>query len=540
MDFKMSKSKIRKFKKSKMILTILVIKSGNLFLDTFVGTVVSYSLRNNPYCDLLYKNNYFYARKERVKKMKKILGLDIGSNSIGWALIEHDFNERKGKILGLGSRIIPLDSDLMKNFEMGVSASKAAERRAARQIRRLRHRYKLRRERLIKVFKYLGWFPKNFPEKFDDIDRFNINEFVPFSEDSIFEAKKIFKLEKLPVDWIIYYLRDKALKQKINLSELARVIYHFNQRRGFYSTRKEKAESNSAEDESNNQRFLEYIYVEKIENTGEKSRNKNVFILRGKDPTGKIYEGELIRKEKPDDWISRVIQFVISVKKNKDGIIKYEFRKAENSTWKEQLSALEKEIKNSGLYVGQYHFYNLIADPNYRIKEKVVSRSLYQEELKAIWEKQAEFYPELNDKTKIKDIAQLLYPHNIQKQQELLKGDLYNIIANDIIYYQRPLKSQKKLIAECRFEKKNYIDDYGKSPGYKVAPKSSPLYQEFRIWQDIHNLKIYQKELKTPDGKYIFDVEQTELILTNENKVKLFELFDSKMNVSVNEILKTL
>ncbi len=172
--------------------------------------------------------------------MKKILGLDIGSNSIGWALIEHDFNERKGEIIGLGSRIIPMDTDLIKKFESGISASKAADRRTARQMRRLRHRYKLRRERLIKVFKYLGWFPENFPEKFDDIDQFNINELVPFSNETIMEAKRIFKVEKLPVDWTIYYLRDKALKQKVTLNELARILYHFNQRRGFKSGRKEK------------------------------------------------------------------------------------------------------------------------------------------------------------------------------------------------------------------------------------------------------------------------------------------------------------
>ena len=36
--------------------------------------------------------------------MKRILGLDLGTNSIGWALV--DSEERK--TLGMGSRIIPL------------------------------------------------------------------------------------------------------------------------------------------------------------------------------------------------------------------------------------------------------------------------------------------------------------------------------------------------------------------------------------------------------------------------------------------------
>lgn len=472
--------------------------------------------------------------------MKKILGLDIGSNSIGWALIENNFNERKGKILGMGSRIIPIETELLKNFEQGLSASKAAERRAARQIRRLRHRYKLRRERLIKVFKQLGWFPQNFPEKFDSLEQFNINDLVPFSEETINEAKQIFKVEKLPVDWAIYYLRDKALKQKITLNELARVIYHFNQRRGFKSTRKEKSDSESIEEIDNKKVFLEYIRVESITDTGETSRGKKVFLLNGKSPDGKIYTGKLFRKEIPSDWINNTIQLEIAETQTRNGETKVEFRKPDLTDWKKQLTALEKEIKSSGLYVGQYHFYNLIADPNYRIKEKVVSRNFYQEELEAIWKKQSEFYPELNDRSKLEDVAKLLYPHNIQKQQELLKGDLLNIIENDIIYYQRPLKSQKKLIAGCRFEKKNYVDIYGNRPGYKVAPKSSPLYQEFRIWQDIHNLRVFQKEFKTPDGKYLFDIEQTDILLNTENKEKLFELFDNNAKIKVDDILSTL
>ena len=40
--------------------------------------------------------------------MKKVLGLDLGTNSIGWALIDQDFEKKEGQIDGLGSRIIPM------------------------------------------------------------------------------------------------------------------------------------------------------------------------------------------------------------------------------------------------------------------------------------------------------------------------------------------------------------------------------------------------------------------------------------------------
>ena len=87
--------------------------------------------------------------------MKHILGLDLGSNSIGWALIEQDFDNKKGKILGLGSRIIPMDQGILGEFERGNKVSQTAERTGFRGIRRLRERHLLRRERLHRVLHLL-------------------------------------------------------------------------------------------------------------------------------------------------------------------------------------------------------------------------------------------------------------------------------------------------------------------------------------------------------------------------------------------------
>ncbi|MDR1552309.1 MAG: hypothetical protein LBS69_02445, partial [Prevotellaceae bacterium] len=60
--------------------------------------------------------------------MKKILGLDLGTNSIGWALVKLDFDNKQGSILGIGSRIIPMDAAQMGNFDAGNSISQTAER----------------------------------------------------------------------------------------------------------------------------------------------------------------------------------------------------------------------------------------------------------------------------------------------------------------------------------------------------------------------------------------------------------------------------
>lgn len=75
---------------------------------------------------------------------KKILGLDLGTNSIGWALVDIEAQ----KIMGMGTRIVPMGDD-KGNFEAGKKITRNATRRIARGIRKGNHRYKLRRNKLL-------------------------------------------------------------------------------------------------------------------------------------------------------------------------------------------------------------------------------------------------------------------------------------------------------------------------------------------------------------------------------------------------------
>ena len=86
--------------------------------------------------------------------MKKILGLDLGTSSIGWALVnEAETSEEKSSIIKLGVRVNPLTVDELQNFEKGKSITTNADRTAGRSMRRNLQRYKLRRENLIEVLK---------------------------------------------------------------------------------------------------------------------------------------------------------------------------------------------------------------------------------------------------------------------------------------------------------------------------------------------------------------------------------------------------
>src|SRR5690554_3274393 len=94
---------------------------------------------------------------------RHILGLDLGTNSIGWALVEINHQNKTVKIIGLGSRILPMDAGEVKKFkEGGKIKSTAAQRTEDRGPRRLNERYLLRRDRLHLVLDLLDALPKHY------------------------------------------------------------------------------------------------------------------------------------------------------------------------------------------------------------------------------------------------------------------------------------------------------------------------------------------------------------------------------------------
>ena len=90
--------------------------------------------------------------------MAKIIGLDLGTNSIGWAVIDNE----KQIIESAGSRIIPMDAARLGDFEKGNPVSYTSKRTQYRGMRRLRERFLLRRERLLRVLNILGFLPEHF------------------------------------------------------------------------------------------------------------------------------------------------------------------------------------------------------------------------------------------------------------------------------------------------------------------------------------------------------------------------------------------
>lgn len=198
--------------------------------------------------------------------MKKILGLDLGTNSVGWAVINSVVND-EGKeqlvnISSCGSRIIPMDAATLGDFDKGNSKSPVAERTRLRGVRRLLERSLLRRERLHRVLSVMEFLPEHYASQLDRYGKFlperepklawyqdETGKYRFLFQDSFNEMLEDFRQhhpelvaegKKIPYDWTIYYLRKKALSQKITKEELAWILLNFNQKRGYYQLRGEE------------------------------------------------------------------------------------------------------------------------------------------------------------------------------------------------------------------------------------------------------------------------------------------------------------
>lgn len=133
------------------------------------------------------------------------LGLDLGTNSIGWCLIEIDTQDRVRRVIDGGvRRMTPSDE---AGRDPKSKQSLAADRRLKRQMRRRRERFKRRQQALIRALTAGGLMPRDHAER-----------------------------RKLDVR-DPYALRAEALNRALTPYELGRALFHLNQRRGFQANR---------------------------------------------------------------------------------------------------------------------------------------------------------------------------------------------------------------------------------------------------------------------------------------------------------------
>ncbi len=476
---------------------------------------------------------------------KKILGLDLGTTSIGWALVNEAENQNEeSSIIKIGARIIHYGDNLVKtdktgkisaslepenDFSSGKGLSPNAGRTKQRSARRNLHRYKLRRENLIEILKEYSIIPNNF----------------------------IFSEEGNSTTFKTYRYRSIAAKNKIPLDEFVRILFMINKKRGYKSSRKAKGEEGgqlidgmdiAKELYENHQTPGQFVF-ERLKNN--KKHVPDFYRSDLQAEFDKIYSfqkefhSSILTHEVYEILKGQKKKFTINYFENKLKIRlpefkgkwdekrfqRYEFRsKAVNhqlniSEVAEVLSEINGDLNNSSGYlgaisdrskelffnkitVGEFLYRQLETNPNASLKKQIFYRQDYLDEFNFIWDTQAKF-------------------HNV------LTLELKSIIRDIIIFYQRKLKSQKGLINFCEFEKKQIevvVDGKKKikTRGLRVIPKSSPLFQEFKIWQILNNIEVTNIRTK----------ETRELV--EDEKQILFEEVNLKVKISKKDALKIL
>ena len=236
-----------------------------------------------------------HNHKTQLTTMTKILGLDLGTNSIGWALTEQTDNTFT--LLDKGVDI----------FQEGVARTKSGEepmvktRTDARALRRHYFRRRLRKIELLKVLVENDMCPYLSTE---ELDGWRYDKRYPINEEFLAWQRTDDNSDKNP-----YHDRYIALTERLDLTIkanrhiLGRALYHLAQRRGFLSNRKDQSSNDDGkviggiskltkEMESEGCEYLGEFYY-KLYAEGQKIRTSD----------GYGYAGRIIHYEKEFDAI---------------------------------------------------------------------------------------------------------------------------------------------------------------------------------------------------------------------------------------------
>jgi len=161
---------------------------------------------------------------------KRILGIDTGTNSLGWAVVDK-IEDGSYSLIRKGSLIFQEGVKV----EKGIESSKAADRTSHRALRKQYFRRRLRKIEVLKVLIEFDWCPYLSPEA---LHQWHVNKTYPMDEAFISWQRTNDNFEENP-----YYYRHICLHRKLDFSEkseryvLGRAMYHLAQRRGFLSNR---------------------------------------------------------------------------------------------------------------------------------------------------------------------------------------------------------------------------------------------------------------------------------------------------------------
>lgn len=417
--------------------------------------------------------------------MAKILGLDLGTNSIGWAIVDKD-----GTDFSLVDKGVRIFSEGVKS-EKGIESSRAAERTGFRSARKIKFRRKLRKYETLKVL--------------------SENNMCPLSVEEVIEWRKSgFKKYPLNPEFIAwlrtdddknlnpYYFRDKSSKQKTSLLSLGRAFYHIAQRRGFLSNRLDPSAEGvieqhkpDLEDILENAATITELQMELT----DYFQDRDLIERKATD----LDDGEKKLKTLYNSFFKTIKDNLKDFERTKTILLERLNKKEDLGAVKQKIGEISQAMK-LGNYetLGQYFFslYN---------KGKIRNQYTAREE---------HYLSEFEVICLVQGIDGIIATEKLPEKRYFgLAKELYKAI-----FFQRPLKSQKGLIGKCTFEKSK-----------SRCAISHPNFEEYRMLCFINTIKI-----KTPN-------DETLRFLTNEERLKITPKFlRKKDNFNFEDLAKEL
>jgi len=372
-------------------------------------------------------------------KFKHIIGLDVGTNSLGWCLLK-EFEDGSVEIIKTGVHIFPIGTivDDVSNKEK----TKNEQRRSYRGASRMRYRFKLRRSNLKEALGDLSMLP-DYAKLFKPHNKKSKKNIPSFKRAQSFE---------------LYKLRADAINPeiKIPLRDIGRIFMLLNKYRGFKSNSKKL---------SNTDKEIGKVKsgYESLQNLIDKSGAKTIgdYFFKMHEKAKELYD---------------------------------------ENNWHNFNEPIDERAYND---LGELVLFN--SNGIRRRHGRYTLRDMYYLEFDKIWEAQKKHYPEIltGSKKEYDEILSNPYKEKIALLKGFKKTNYWHI-REYCIYYQRPLKSQKKFVSNCQFERGEFIvkshtnSENGvekiklkriwKKKAKKACPKSHPYFQEFRIWQKLHQI----------------------------------------------------
>lgn len=314
-----------------------------------------------------------------------ILGLDLGTNSIGWAVVDCEIEkteDHQGKYAGYKPvSLRALNSRIFEDMlEAKNDVPKNQKRRAMRGARNRRAYYKQRRQGLVKILLENNLLPEEYsqaPEKtLNEIDR-------RYAERKLGKdwSKKWKATEKAYCS--PYAMRNFALEEKLEPYELGRLLLHLQRRRGYFSNRGAK--------------YIELIKLLNLETPEDDNETLSDEEKKETKKTKNVLEGiAQLSEELGGRTLGQFIwQKSQAEKMPPQRVTLFEFEQS-------------KTRKGGEEVIKRLRFF--------------AQREMYEEEFDRIWEKQNEFH-KLND-----ELTQKI---------------------KDKIFHQRPLQLQKNKVGNC-------------------------------------------------------------------------------------------